>query len=411
MIQILIRNLFFLFISLTPVFAENPSLELNGQFYAAICSHKDNINEYRKNYLLDRGKFDFDIKGQCRSLYNIKYELLLGLNIIGNSYRFSYFRKINLKLTGKGGVLSIGNKLGPEYSMFNAIDVLRNKNGINIISFPRNIILYCNSTLSANSMGSANNSVKVVYFTPKFIGFRFGLGFTPQERSRFNMFNKENISGLLSYDYLYKNIFFGLSCSGVASLSEGSFVNFNIRKLKDENNDEVYITNARSWSIGGQISYNGFELGAQYINNGNSHIVRIFPEIMKKLYREEHSNAGRMLNLASRYTLGKHSIALGYYFNHKDVGFKKIKSNRFFEDNFYYLYNKLDLLVNKYESVEDVCSVIYDFNITNDVICFLETNFFSIETTRGIKHCNRMIESTILDQSGCSFSFGSIMKF
>uniref|UniRef100_A0A2B4R2S6 leucine--tRNA ligase n=1 Tax=Stylophora pistillata TaxID=50429 RepID=A0A2B4R2S6_STYPI len=161
------------------------------------------------------------------------------------------------------------------------------------------------------------DAVKAVYLTPRIEGFQLGVGFTPNgqqdggnalktstNESAKKPFDQSNWTGLLSYKNAFDNgVSLALSLSGVVGQSKAVRVStgkfFNI------------VENSASWAVGGQLGYAGWEFGAQYIDNGKSHVNKTHLRDAK---------GGTAVSVALGYSFGAHKIAAGYYHSDKKLG-------------------------------------------------------------------------------------------
>jgi outer membrane protein OmpU len=376
-----------------PSIADNqaPNLNISGKTYVSMYMFKteeqdsktkdsDSKKERKKGHgvttgitsKVEKSKINFNAKGSTDAFGGIDYSLLIGLS--GDKNQTNSARETRIKIENPSyGSLSLGNTGGPDN--FKKLGASRIMGAMGGFSGNLTSIINISSDIlwSTDLVGSPKGAVKLVYYTPKIEGFQFGVSFTPntqqQGSARFkvsenintkNPFDKNNIVGQLSYENSFNNgTTVGISLTGVVGdtqsiISKGKVIN--------------HANDTSSWAIGGQIGYGGWEIGAEYIDNGKSHV--------NKTHQTKGANAGKVINLGISYSFGSYKIAAGYYTGSKKLGHIS-KEGAALDTN---LIEGNDLGKTR----ADIYSLTYDFKIAPGLGIFAEANYFEFKNKQSL---------------------------
>jgi predicted porin len=320
---------------------------------------------------VENAKINFNAKGSTDAFGGIDYSLLIGLSGDKNQKNTARETKIQVENPSYGS-LSLGNTKGPD--TFKKLGASRIMGAMGGFSGSINNIINISSDIlwSTDLVGSPKGAVKLVYYTPRIEGFKFGVSFTPntqqQGSAKFkvtenistkNPFDRNNIVGQLSYENSFNNgTTVGISLTGVVG---------DTQSITTSEGDDLKVINhandTSSWAIGGQIGYSGWEIGAEYIDNGRSHV--------NKTHQTKGAKAGKVINLGISYTFGSYKIAAGYYNSYKKLGHIS-KEGAALDTN---LMEGTDLGKTR----ADIFSLTYDFKIAPGLGIFAEANYFEFK--------------------------------
>jgi len=350
---------------------QKPKLKISGKTSVSMYmfkSQKDNKDQKKKKGYnvatrVESSKISFNAKGSTEALGGLDYSLLIGLSGDRNQTNSARETRIQIK-SSSYGTLAFGNTKGPEdkFKKLGASKIIGAMGGFT--GSIKDIIKVSSGILwSTDLIGSPKSSNKIVYFTPRVEGFQFGIAYTPNTQQHGSSpskalnkkFDKSNWVGQLSYRNSFNNgASLGLSLTGVAGqtqdLSGTSFVV-----------NELY--NTASWAVGGQIGYAGWEVGAEYIDNGKSNV--------NTTHIDTTATAGKVINFGISYSWGSYKIAAAYYHSDKNLG-KLTKEGAALDT----------ILVEGTElgkAKADLYSITYDFKVAPGLAIFAEANYFELK--------------------------------
>ena len=186
---------------------------------------------------------------------------------------------------------------------------------------------------------TTRQATKVVYASPVFEGLQLVSSYTPHSKlwgtKKRNNENKEYLSlgnarvfeAGLSYGVSFEDTSLTIFTAGAIGVSPD---------IKEQKRHPI-----KTWQIGFLGEHSGFQIGAGYINNQKSGLLKT-----------EQGNAGHAYNLAVGYDFGPHKIAIGYMGSRRKVLSGQTKA--------------------------DVGSITYERSIIAGLSLFAEANIFSL---------------------------------
>ncbi|MCP4924294.1 MAG: porin [bacterium] len=403
----------------TPTFAaeaQAPALKISGQAAGAMYFHNAKRNSENGGKRgpgtvarIEDTRINFDVHGSTEALGGLEYSLLIGLS--ADRGETNTARETRIKFKGQWGTFSFGNTRGPDnFGVSSAAKVMGGLGGFDgnltdIVNVSSGVLWSTGLTGAGSPMKDA---VKAVYLTPRVEGFQLGVGYTPNgqqdggnvlktstNESTGKIFGQNNVTGLLSYKNSFDNgVSLGLSLSGVTGQtksirgSTGTLVN--------------KVQKARSWAVGGQLGYAGWELGAQYIDNGKSHA---------NTTHLNNAKGGTAVSVGLGYAFGAHKLAAGYYHSDKKLGELNVAGAALAP-----LAGGVGADLGKARA--NIYSLTYDFKVAPGLGLFAEANYFNLknkDAAAAFQNAYKGLNSSALEgvgsNRGHAFLIGTKVKF
>jgi len=121
----------------------------------------------------------------------------------------------------------------------------------------------------------------------------------------------------------------------------------------------------RSYALGFVMSYAGFSLGGEYLNNGNSLALQSYSKsngTVTTAYNVTGADAGRMYSVALGYETGRHGITAGYLHSKRNLG------------------TTSDVAFGNFGDVRtNVLSVTYDYKLAKGLKVYAEATSFDFK--------------------------------
>lgn len=403
-------------VSSTPALAETkkPSLKIGGSVAGAMYFFKASQRAgnggkgYGTTGRIEDTRINFDVGGSTEALGGLDYGLLIGLS--ADRGETNTVRETRLKFKGQWGTFSFGNTRGPDnFGVSSAARIMGGLGGLG--GFDGNLTdvvdVSSGALWSIGLTGAMKDAVKLIYLTPRVEGFQLGFGFTPNGQqdggnplntasnaSTKKPFDQSNWTGLLAYKNSFENgVSLGLSLSGVTGKTK------SIRKK-----DGTLINAAedsRSWAVGGQLGYAGFELGAQYIDNGKSHANKT---------HLVNAKGGTAVSVALGYAFGAHKVAAGYYHSDKKLGQVNAAGAA--------LTGAPAARTDLGKAKANIYSLTYDFKVAPGLGLFAEANYFDMKNkdaaaafNTAYKTVNTSAPDGVKSNRGHAILIGTKIKF
>jgi predicted porin len=345
---------------------------------------EENINkDHPITTRVEDSKIKFDVKGSTEAFGGLDYKLLIALS--GDTNKPSVSETAITLESQSYGTISLGDTLGPDSKRESAQSIIGGLGGFygnlkDIIAIPKEVVWEC--ILG----GSPGKSTKIIYTSPRIEGLQLSASLTPNtqqkgtkklttaQKFKDKPFDYNNIVGLLSYKSNLNGIDVGVSFTGVYGVETAS------------SKQDTY-NQSNSWAIGGKIGYDGWEIGAEYIDNMKSHGNEVnYPSM---------TNAGKIVNIGVSYTFGQSKVSFGLLNTNKQLGkTPDIKLDYYTDKMFLEAGDDVD---NK--SSGKVFSLTYDYKLANGLTLFAEANHFDLTSTRSLEHRNQISNNKTLKSS------------
>ena len=331
---------------------------------------------------IESSKINFEAEGRAEEFdYGLKIEFS------GQSNESFSVSENRLKIKGPWGTLYGGDTFGPENKSAYGGHRLMGATGGWDGKMSRTMVAATGSFIKSDMVGYTSTKTKLIYYTPRYSGFQFGLAFTPdgnhkgdaylgtssQGAKHGNPYGKNTVVTSLTYEKTFANdLMMMLSLTNLSG--KGIPGDVNSTKVKD----------LCAWGIGGQTYWRGLSFGGEYMDGGRSYV---------NTSDFEGNNAGKKYNLAAGYTFGKHRVALGYYhFKLKNGRIKQSPQNTF---------STLPSGSPLGSSTAEVVSVTYDRSIVPGLQVYGEANYYDTRTT-----ANRLKAQTSLRTINSNYDKG-----
>ncbi|MEN8236068.1 MAG: porin [Pseudomonadota bacterium] len=371
--------------------ATKPALKVSGRATATyhIFSNKDDPSlgggkgekGYGSHFAMEDSRLNFDVIGRMDWLGQMFYDWRLGITgdtgVRYNSTNHNPIEENRLRIKGEWGTVLFGNAQGVENFMARgAFGVMGATGGFDgnfqtVINRPSGVLL------TTDLVGSTKYATKVSYITPRLWGFQLGASYAPnsehkgqgKDGSAHNRtstkssppeaFGLSNWSGAVNFMHEFANGFsVALSATGLVSHTKSAAGStFNSTNLATANQTAIR-ERAMSYAIGGVAEFRGFELGAEWIDNGDSRQVKNLNQL-RNLQNDPgitigKFDAGEAYSFAAGYTYGPDKVAVGYY--HSERKYNGIKAEA------------------------DIYSVTYDRKLAPGLSVFVEYNKLGLNT-------------------------------
>ena len=283
-------------------------------------------------------RFNVEISQKLENYGGLECSGLIGLS--GNPDNGNV-QENRLKLKGNWGTLILGNTRGPDdFMAVGAFAVMGATGG-----FAGNFTNVFNQTTGAvvttDLAGRPKDATKAIYITPRIGGFQAGLGFTSStvhkgdhkletinpSAAKSSPFDKNQLNLGVNFKEVFAN---GLKLKASATGLFGKTQN----PIRPTIAVPMSYHDTKSYALGLQLGYQGWDFGAEYINNGKSQVAK-YSYTKNALGAVSAANltgadAGKAFSLALGYELTKKdAVALGYYSSKRKVrsDYSKAKAN------------------------------------------------------------------------------------
>jgi hypothetical protein len=259
-----------------------------------------------------------------------------------------------IRVKGRYGTFIIGNYQGVENFMARgAYGVMGGTGGFDgnyktTISRPTGLLL------TTDLVGATKYSSKLSAITPRINGFQFGVTFTPNSEASgdgsngapHNHSSKKSLQepfditswafGVNYIKSINKDFSVGLTATGIVGHTKPPAGH----KLNSSNLFTAYQSadrhRTKSYALGAIATYQVFDFGVEWINNGKSQQVKNPRSVLAKGAASGANpytgkiagfNAGKAFSIAGAYTFGLNKLSYGYYHSTRKFNGTDAKSN------------------------------------------------------------------------------------
>ncbi len=318
--------------ALLPVFASNavaastPSLQISGQSTFNAMSFRQ--DEKKQNggwgnghhFSVPDTRLNFDVFGKADGWGQLEYSFLFGYNANADNDADSNIEEARLKFKGDWGTMMMGNFRGAEergavgaYSVMGATGGF-DGNYMQVAQLSTDVLRKVDMT------GAPKDATKFMYATPRVSGFQAVMSYTPSTQHKGDAdiqtiktkkpskgpFDKNQTSLAGNYMNEFANGW-GVKLSATALFGDAQKI-----QAKDTGGKTLKFRNTKAYAFGTVLSYGGWDFGAEWINNGKSHVER-----NSKIGRGR--NAGKIYSFALGYTFGVDRFTAGYYHSARKI--------------------------------------------------------------------------------------------
>lgn len=327
-----------------------PELTISGE--AIGCYHWfDNSDTARGEkglgtlFAIEDSRLNFQATGRMDVLDHMFYDWLLG--ITGDTNETKNILENRLRLKGRWGTFLFGNHQGVENFMARGAFAVVGGTGGFDGNFKTTTSRPTGLYMSTDMVGTTKYATKLSYVTPRFYGFQAGFSFTPNSEHKGEGSNGEphnrtstktpkepfdiNVVALgLNFKHtLDCGLNFSLSGTTVFGTTKppasGPLNATNVLTVHDTTERH----NTRSYAIGGVVEYQGFEVGAEWIDSGKSQQIKNASDYRAAGYTGSLGSfdAGEAFSVAAAYSFGANKLAYGYYHSERKFNGKDIDAN------------------------------------------------------------------------------------
>jgi outer membrane protein OmpU len=319
----------------TATVAAAPSLTIHGNsivntYFVNQKNHKNGRGGPQPHITLSASNLYFTILGRSSNgleyMYKINFQAYPGsCPTIPQNY---------IQFKGKFGTVQLGQTVGPEdFAIVDASKVIGGTGAFDG-SFTSVYNMSAGVVRGNDIIGDTGNATKIVYISPKFMGWQFSIAYTPSTARQGSDHMDNNTGkganslpgnrGLYNYNELQpfglRNVALSITYhkevgQWVYSLS-GSYLNersyFN---ALDSRGCRFSLQNTRSYQLGALVKYGSWRFGAGWLDNGKSRLPHTDDFEMKpgiNLDQMNRGNAGHAWNLGVGYTMGAYQFAASY---------------------------------------------------------------------------------------------------
>lgn len=325
------------------------------------------------HFTAEDSRINFEASGVAGpQVGGLEYSFLIGLT--GNTQAGKTSVEENrIKLKGEFGTLLLGAHRGvTDFMSVGTYNFIGARGGI--FGNYKGVINETTGVLIRDDlMGVAKDQTKATYVTPRFNGFQAGYSYTPNGRhqgqaSLESLPAKAGADGIVSvngknihetgvnFKQKYENgLGLDVSLTSVIAASEASLGVRNQYK------------NASSYAIGTVLSYCGFSVGGEYLDNRNS----FKPTFDRNGKRISGNDAGKMYSLGAGYKWACHGVSLAHLQSKKKLGRNE------------------DATVGNYGDLKgDVTSLTYDIKLAQGLKLYAEGVKFNLKASNKQGHAN-----------------------
>ncbi|MFN7709509.1 MAG: porin [Holosporales bacterium] len=318
---------------LMPVLASNamaaatPSLQISGQSTFNAMSFRQDEKKQNGGYgngnhfSVPDTRLNFDVFGKADGWGELEYSFLLGYNANADNDADSNVEEARLKFKGEWGTLMMGNFRGAEErGAVGAYTVMGGTGGVDG-NYMQVAQLSTDVIRKVDASGASKDATKVMYATPRVSNFQLVVAYTPSTQHKGDgdvqtiatkkpgkgPFDKNQVAFAGNYMNDFANGW-GLKLSATALFGNAQ----RIRAADNGSAKDMKFRNTKSYALGGIVSYGGWDLGAEWIDNGKSRVERD-PTIGRG------RTAGKIYSFALGYTFGVDRFAAGYYHSTRKI--------------------------------------------------------------------------------------------
>lgn len=368
-----------------------PTLKISGEINTAVYAF--NAKDQPKDANGGKGqgihtdiqdsRLNFEAIGDAPIYGGMEYSALIGFTANPEEGQAAV-EEVNVRLRGPWGFTLVGNSRDVADRMAKgAFAVMGATGGFNG-NYDRVINGSTGVLSSVSLVGAPKDANKLTYVTPRVYNVQFGVSFTPNTQtqgfsklhsvgSRKNddtTYDKNNVSLGLNYQTKFANGL-GLQAS-VTSIFGQSQIARRLGALPvnaDQRAAETFFSgdrkNAAAYALGLAFDYGAFDLGLEFIDNGNSQVHKAI----------QGRKAGQVYSIAAGYKFGVNRLALGYMHATRKLGTSIVT-------NFNGV-RVVDVISdNNPRAKADVVSLTYDRNLAKGLAIFAEANYFDQKTDR-----------------------------
>ncbi len=294
----------------------------------------------------DDSRINFEVLGKTGpELGCVEYSFLIGMT--GNTEAGTTSVEENrVKLKSAYGTFIGGVHRGVTDFMSVGAFTFHNGTGNVLGNYTKIISQTTGAVIKDDPAGHGKDRTKLTLITPRFMfgefgGIQFGYSYTPDGEHRGEAKLNTLVNNSSKFEAAGQNLHeFAVNFKGEAANGFGAQLSFTglIGAAKQLSSNaalgngvaaNVYgarqFEDIRSYAIGLVLSYAGFSVGGEYLNNGRSLSLRGFQMgggagNPANEYAVSGADAGRMYNFGVGYTTGKHSVSLGYLKSHRCLG-------------------------------------------------------------------------------------------
>jgi hypothetical protein len=402
-----------------------PTLKISGSTVMNMYAFKQRkkVNGTQKGYHLanDSSNLVFLISGKVP---NLDYKYKISIESLANK-QFNVQQNY-IEFISSFGALQIGAVVGPEDTMIDDGGAVVEGTGTFDGAYKNVYNLSAFAMRGNDNIGDTGYNTKIVYYTPLWNNFRFGLAYTPSTAHRgddefdrhFGLGNTD-LPGNRSYmpakqfnPYGLDVVALGLSYKrdfGLWNVNvNGAYVHdrsFIPARKKDKGSKRVQVKDVNAYQLGTVLSYTTrigslLQLGAGWYDNGHS---RLWKKPYKEVKDDEVFNImrrghnGRAWNIALGYTFGAYKAALSYQ----------------------QILRKLDIEAKLNKIKTEVLSGTFDVIVAQGLKFYLEGNYIRSQTTTAARlFAHRLLKAedkknwrVAGNNSGAVFILGTKVSF
>jgi hypothetical protein len=355
-------------------------------------------------FAIEDSRLDFRATGRMDTGWTDQtfWDWLIGFT--GDTAESRNVEENRIRLKGRWGTIMFGNTQGVENFMARgAFSIPGGTGGALDGNYKTTTTRPTGSYLSTDMVGATKYATKFTFVTPRYWGWQAGFSFTPNSEQKGEGSNgpPHNRTSTKTPPEAFdlNNVAVGLNY--VNKLTEdwavaGSFTAvFGKTKSPTGNNNlnqtdlfTAYMTAPRhrtkSYAVGATTSFHNFDLGVEWIDNGNSQQIKNAPAVLNQAARNPNLvanpnavayngplgtfNAGKSFSVAGAYTFGLNKVSLGYYYS----------SRRF----------------NGSDTTANVYSIDYDRAIAPGFSVFAEGVYFGLKAkSAGVQFQNSLVQN------------------
>lgn len=342
----------------TPVANANPwrpELKISGEgkfsYYNFRNKHRDTNGGkgYGHHFSFEDTRVNFEAVGNADSFFGLngtEYGFLLA--VTAERDRNQSVEEARLKIKNSFGTAMFGNTNGVEDYSYGATNIMGGTGGVygnytNVVNKATGVITTNDPTIRTRK------GTKVNLFTPRFAGFQLGVSYTPDTKhegaaklssinnnntnlygtSMFDdrAFGKTNWAGNINFNHTFQNGFDAkVSVTGMTENSQTGYLSGNASGIGTPIPTATpTINDGRAWQVGGEFSYAGVTLAADYLDNRKSRVPGSLPADAAAAAGVAPSylrgaDAGKVYTFGLAYELGTHKVSVGYMHSTRKMG-------------------------------------------------------------------------------------------
>lgn len=400
--------------------AKGPGLEISGgsSFNAYSFNNRVRGSKGRGSHFgVDSSRINFEVSGKTdHRLDCLEYSFLIGLT--GNTEANQTSVEENrVKLKHRFGTFMGGVHRGVTDFMSVGSFLFYGATGGVVGNWTNVAALTTGAVVKDDPAGHGKDRTKITLVTPRFVlapgfgGFQIGYSFTPDgEHSGEAKVNtltdgsstiKPQGQSLNEVAINFKGEAangFGLQLSAIGLFGNAKMITSEDTAIASNR----HYNDIRSYAFGAVVSYNGFSLGGEYLNNTNSLAIDSYT-MGGQNYAIDCAGAGRIWNVGLGYSHDRHTFSLGYLRSDRNLGQERnIATN---------------VLGTDFGTVRsDVASFTYDYKVAKGLKVYAEATSYDMQNsndTNAALWANRALNNTspVESNNGRSFLVGTAISF